>query len=204
MSTASTTKPLAIGFGSAGMLLSPDEYDAIRDYDQQYRYELVHGVLVVNPIPSQGESDPNEELGRLLRIYREDHPSGHVLDRTLSEQYVRTHDSRRRADRVLWIGLGRRPDVKQDVPTIVVEFVSPSRRDHLRDYVEKRHEYLALGVAEYWIINRFQRNMTVYRQNDPPEQTVAENQTYHCPLLPGFELPLQRLLAIADEWGESE
>jgi hypothetical protein len=39
--------------------------------------------------------------------------------------------------------------------------------------------------------------MTVFRGLEE-ELTVAEGQTYATPLLPGFELPLGRLLAIAD------
>jgi Uma2 family endonuclease len=153
----------------------------------------------VNPIPSEAEGDPNEELGHLLRLYRDQHPEGRSLDKTLTERYIRTHDSRRRADRVIWAGLGRRPDPKVDVPAIAVEFVSRSRRDWRRDYEEKRGEYLAIGVAEYWIIDRFRRTLTVYRLQD--EQVIHEAETYRTGLLPGFELPLAHLLALADEWG---
>jgi len=44
--------------------------------------------------------------------------------------------------------------------------------------------------------------MTVYH-NSPQgsiELVVAEQETYQTPLLPGFELPLARLLAVADRW----
>jgi Uma2 family endonuclease len=58
-------------------------------------------------------------------------------------------DGRRRADRVIWASLGRRPDLEHDVPTIVAEFVSTSRHDRYRDYEERRLQYLDLGVKEY-------------------------------------------------------
>jgi hypothetical protein len=32
------------------------------------------------------------------------------------------------------------------------------------------------------------------------ERTVAEHEVYETPLLPGFALPLARILAAADEW----
>ena len=32
------------------------------------------------------------------------------------------------------------------------------------------------------------------------EQVVKEGETYTTPRLPGFELPLNRLLAVADKW----
>jgi hypothetical protein len=45
--------------------------------------------------------------------------------------------------------------------------------------------------------------MSVYRNS--PQQSieviVTEQETYQTPLLPGFELPLLRLLAVADRWG---
>ena len=48
---------------------------------------------------------------------------------------------------------GRQPDEETDIPTIAIEYVSQGKRDWLRDYEEKRREYLALGVAEYWVVD---------------------------------------------------
>ncbi len=195
-----------IGLACAGIHMTPEEFDGITDYDDLYRYELIHGVLVVNPIPLESEAGPNELLGRLLGNYQEQHPQGASLDATLPERFVYIQESRRRADRVIWAGLGRQPKPKEDVPTIVVEFVSAGKRSYVRDYVEKRHDYLGIGVVEYWIIDRFRRTMTVFREGpaDAAEQVVTENETYITPLLPGFQLPLARLLAVADVWKPTE
>jgi hypothetical protein len=94
------------------------------------------------------------------------------------------------------------PDTKVDVPAVVVEFVSGGRRDMVRDYERKRDEYLDAGVVEYWIIDRFRRMMTVYRAGvcGPTVEHVLEASTYRTALMPGFELPLARLLARADAW----
>ncbi len=202
MSTSRVKTKPRISASSAGIQMTPEEFDAVTNYDDRYRYELVHGVLIVSPFASIGERDPNGELDFLLRLYKEQHPQGAALDATVMEQYIETHDSRRRADRVIWAGLGRQPDPEADVPTIAVEFVSRGKRDWVRDYEEKRREYLALGIAEYWIIDRFRRTMTVFR-NRPgaeAEQVVQETETYRTETLPGFELPLARLLAVADKW----
>jgi Uma2 family endonuclease len=197
-----TDSPPVLGPDSAGMLLTPEEFDEITDCDDGYRYELIRGVLVVAPVPSEAEASPNDELGAMLRQYQREHPQGAALDETIPERYVRTSIGRRRADRVVWTRLNRRPDPATDVPAIVAEFVSPSRRDRRRDYEEKRREYQEAGVVEYWIIDRFVRQMTVYRNapEGPSEIAVAEAETYQTPLLPGFELPLARLLAAADRW----
>jgi len=187
---------------SNGMLMTPEEFDAVTDVDDRYVYELVRGVVIVSPPPGEGERDPNGELDYLFRRYKEKHPQGSLLDATLAEQYVYLSDSRRRADRVVWIGLGRVPVTTRDVPSIVVEFVSKRARDRARDYQVKRDEYRNLGVQEYWVIDRYSRTMTVFRQPsaEPSELVVSEGDVYRTPLLPGFELPLKRLFELADRW----
>jgi Uma2 family endonuclease len=178
------------------MLMAPDDFDVAEGWDPSYSYELIHGVLVVSPPPSETERDPNEELGFLLREYQYNRPEGAIIDKTLPEQYIHLPDGRRRADRAVWIDLGGAPNPRTDVPAIVVEFVSSRKRDRVRDYEEKIRQYLEIGILEYWIIDRFNRTLTVNRklQDGPSETVVQEDQTYRTPLLPSFELPLARLL----------
>ena len=199
---APKTKRLRLGRSSNGMLMTSEEFDAVTDYDDRYVYELIHGVLIVSPTPGEAERDPNGELEFLLRLYQLTHAQGTILDKTLAEQYLPLPDGRRRADRVIWIGLGRVPDSRVDIPAIVAEFVSKRKRDRVRDYEEKRREYQALGVLEYWVIDRFDRTMTVFKNipGESPEVIVKADETYRTSLLPGFELPLARLLKVADDW----
>jgi hypothetical protein len=49
------------------------------------------------------------------------------------------------------------------------------------------------------VINRFRRAMTVFR-GSASMQVVKEGEVYHTPLMPGFELPLDRLLKRADRY----
>ena len=205
MSALPELDTIVLGLEHNGIHLTPLEFDAITEYDEDYQYELIRGVLVVNPVAAAGERGPNDLLGHWLWTYRESHPQGHQVDETLTEEYIRIGDTRRRADRVVWIGLGRQPDREVDVPAIAIEFVSPGRRSWRRDYIEKRDEYIAAGVVEYWVIDRFDRTMTVFRKkNDATEEEViAEQDVYRPQLLPGFELPLARLLAVADRWSDA-
>lgn len=198
MSTAH--EPLVIGPELNGTLMTSEEFDFAEDWNENFRYELINGVLIASPPADVAERGPNEELGRLLRNYQADHPQGHALDYTVTEQMIRTRkQNRRRADRVIWAGLGRIPDTDLDVPQIVVEFVSPGRVSRKRDYVEKRAEYSKIGVREYWIIDRFQREMTVIRFG-VRERTilVGGKEVYESSLLPGFKLPLVTLLNESD------
>lgn len=202
MKTTPLQTAIRLGRRSSGMVLTPAEFDAVTNYDERFRYELIHGVVIVSPMESEASSDPNEQLGHWLRQYQESNPQGKALDKTLPQRYIRLNGSRRLADRVIWCGLGRLPDPDKDIPTIAVEFVSRRKRDRLRDYEEKRRDYLAVGVKEYWIIDPHQRIMTVCqkRRGKPTDRIVKEHETYRTDLLPGFELALAPLLALADQW----
>lgn len=190
----------------AGIPMSLDEFEAA-DFERGYRYELIHGVLIVTPPPLVEERDSNEELGYWLRTYKEHHPEGKALDLTVPEEHLRTPQQYRVCDRAIWVGLGRRPrtrgvPARRDVPAIVVEFPSSRPADMRRDYEEKKIEYRDLKVREYWIIDRFRRTMTVYfwRGSRWTKRTLSERETYSTPLLPGFELPLATLFAVSDKY----
>ncbi len=201
MSQALTrVRRLRLGPRAAGSPLTLDEFDHAR-FKEGWRYELINGVLVVSPIPSLNERDPNDELGYSLRSYGETHPQGSALDLTVPEQTVETKQQRRRADRVIWAGLGRLPE-EGEPPTVVVEFVSAGKVNLERDYVSKRTEYREIGVKEYWIIDRFTKTLTVHRFAEPQDQqlVISSTQTYETPLLPGYVLPLAQLLKLADRW----
>ena len=118
----------------------------------------------------------------------------------MPQQYVRTSSGRRLADRLIWTGLGHFPNLDEDLPKIAVEFVSGSKRDQQRDYVDKRAEYRDARIAEYWIVDRFKRIMTVI-VNGPDgdsEKVIKEGETYESSHLPGFHVPLAVLLKAAD------
>lgn len=210
MTSAATTSarkkgsaPVSCGPDSAGVRLTLREFDGA-DFEEDWRYELINGVLVVSPIPSEEERSPNDELGYMLRHYRDHHPQGSALNETLTEQTVQTKRNRRRADRVIWAGLGRRPRRKEK-PAIIAEFVSPGKRNRERDYEFKRDEFLEIRVSEYWIIDRFERITSVFSKHGGRvrKRVINENEVYTTPLLPGFELPLAKLLAQSDAWKES-
>lgn len=199
--------PVAVAKGPAhrygpndnGILMTRREFDRGR-FVEGWRYELVNGILIVSKIPLPNERDPNDELGYMLRFYKETHPEGRSLDATLPEHEIATGQNRRRVDRAIWAGLGRLPR-RREKPTIAVEFASAGRRNWERDYLAKRDEYMAIDIQEYWIIDRFQRTMTVFVQRGR-KRVLREDQTYRTDLLPGFELPLAKLFALADRWPE--
>ena len=187
--------------------MSPDEFDTITHYDDCFHYELIWGVLVVTPMSSRSERSAIQRLGYWLQTYQYEHPLGGCLVDTIYNECLRTRDNRRRADRVIWVvHSGIRPVANTDIPTIVVEFVAPGKAAWRRDYIEKRDEYLEAGVVEYWVIDRFTRQLSVFtlEAGKPTERVVDEPDVYRPDLLPGFELPLAELLAAADKWGQTD
>jgi Uma2 family endonuclease len=155
-------------------------------------------VLIVNPPPGYGELRPNDKLGAWLSAYEESEAGRFVC--TIPEAEIRVGAGRRRPDRAIWIGNDRIPDPYNDVPAILIEFVSQRRRDRLRDFEVKRDEYRAIGVKEYWVFDRFQRRLTVHRFFPDRLETVVatESDVYSTDLLPGFVLSVGRLQAEAD------
>ncbi len=189
-----------------GILMTPEEFDNATDWDPEFSYELINGVLIVTPSPSPGECAPSDLLAQLLLNYRENHPEGGQLNLTLPEHTLAAGENRRRSDRVIWCGLDRDPDVGQDVPAIIIEIVSADRRDRQRDHETRRNEYAQNGVREYWIIDRFQRRAMVVRfgEKGGTETVLSEADVLATPLLPGFELPLGRLFAVANRFTRRE
>lgn len=195
---------LRLGPRSAGLLLTPAEFDRAR-FEEGWRYELINGVLVVSPTPSRQDRHPNDYLGHCLWTYREQHPQGSALDLSLPEEEIETRQGqdRRRMDRAIWAGLGRDPE-EGEVPTIAVEFVSEGKVNQDRDYVVKRAEYREVGVRQYWVIDRFKRILTCYDLGGEKDdvRVIPEGQTFESPVLPGFVLDLKLLLAFADRWAK--
>jgi Uma2 family endonuclease len=205
MATATMSKaPRLYGPGSNGIVMTPRQFDRA-DFERGFRYELLNGVLIVSPAPLENQRDPNDELGYLLRRYQSDHPQGSSMDATLPEHTIRIGANRRVADRAIWTGLGRLPR-RGDAPTIVIEFVSAGKRSIERDYETKRAEYLGCGVKEYCIFDRCDRTLTVYpaRGRRGRKRVWRAEQSWTSDQLPGFELPLARLLALAERWPAEE
>ena len=57
-------------------------------------------------------------------------------------------------------------------------------------------------MKEYWIIDRFSKTMTVciFADERDQELVIPADQTYATTLLPGYELPLGKLIELANRW----
>ena len=140
--------------------LTLEEYLAYDD-GTGARYELVDGVLVEMPT----ESPINKTIVMFLVSYflRMGIPYyrlaiGHQLEVTSEKASAREPDlvvhSEESANAILQDG--RLLRLGMPTPDLIVEVVSSSDTDpksRERDYVEKRQEYAARKVPEYWIVD---------------------------------------------------
>lgn len=78
-------------------------------------------------------------------------------------------------------------------PSLAAEVVS-ARSAH-RDYVVKRVEYLAFGLAEHWIVDFHRRRLSLLSRRDDAwhEQVLAGPQRIASVVLPGLATPVDDL-----------
>ena len=182
---------LRLGPDDAGRLVSAAEF-ANMEFVEPFRYERVHGRLVVMSPAGPDHRFVSRPFRRDLAAYWKDHLS--VVEDVDVEGWVATSpDDDRLPDICVYlVGDDAERSVPHRVPALVFEFVSQSRSDQERDYIHKRDEYHAVGVKEYVIVDRFKRSVLVltWQPDDYAERTLTEHELYSTPLLPGLAIPL--------------
>ncbi len=155
-----TTSALRIGPADHGRLMTLDEFlDA--EETPGYRYELARGVLEVTEVPNDPHGQVVANLYRMIARHDVEHPRR-------IQRFGGAGEFR------LWLpGMisGRNPDVAvilrgapkdyrgRRIPALAIEVVS--RGGEARDYETKRQEYLAYGLAEYWVVDPNAKSVTV-------------------------------------------
>jgi Uma2 family endonuclease len=155
------------------MIITPQvQMMSLEDYfnyddDTDTRYELEDGELLIMP----PESDQNLRIASFLLVYFAQQGIPFYRLRIGTEIVVSgTRTTVRLPDLMvlteeLAIALesASRSTVTMDMPPpqLVVEVVSPGKKNADRDYRYKRSQYQARGIAEYWIIDPIQQRITV-------------------------------------------
>ncbi len=96
---------------------------------------------------------------------------------------------------VIWISHERRSQLIDasghltGAPELIVEVLSSSEKDKKRDRETKLKLYSVQGVSEYWIMDREQQLIEVYRRENgllKKAMTLFKGDQLTSPLLPGF------------------
>lgn len=82
-------------------------------------------------------------------------------------------------------------DYLETIPELVVEV--RSKNDTWREIADKNQEYFDAGVQLVWVIDDDARTVTSC-QNGQPDWTFRGTDTLTCHLIPGFSLPVSKLL----------
>lgn len=159
--------------------IKPLDFEAYLAYDNgnDGRYELLdNGELIELP----RENDINVNLAMDLYEYLKQSVSRRLIRMNATALEVRPMSVRLPNGRTRQVRrMSRIPDLMvltqkgaeqisgdysgvsldQDNPQLVAEFVSESNSDE--DYTDKRAQYEARGIPEYWIVDRHQKVVTV-------------------------------------------
>src|SRR5581483_8351716 len=137
------------------------------EVQEGYTYELGRGVIVVSEVPNLPHFLQVNAIRYQLSSYEVTHP-GRIFAIAAGRDcklLAWDFESERHPDlsvyktpppgtnRTTWRGW---------VPELVIEVVS--RGSANRDYEEKREEYLAVGVKEYWIFDAEREEMLVLKR----------------------------------------
>jgi len=210
MATAEQPRTV-LGPADHGRRMTLDEFtDA--DWTEGWLYELARGVVVVTQVPGPDHGMIVRRTARLFDRYDEAHPGLIQYLAGGGECRLRLPgmQSDRHPDQAIYL----RPRPKGPrvwerwAPDLIVEIVS--KRGEERDYVEKREEYLRIGVTEYWIVDPETRKLHVLRRlGDVWEAVIlGDADLLRTHLLPGLEVHVGELLGDepiddADEVGEA-
>ena len=167
-------------------------YESYLKTPDDERYELLDGMLVMEPAPLTTHQYVLGNLHHAVRSFLDEHNLGEVYisptDVVLSDTNVMQPD-------LLFVSAERAHIVTreniQGAPELVVEVLSPSTAE--RDKTLKLDLYARHGVKEYWLVDPNAKTVMVLLLGEHGFETVGtygEGQTLTSPTLAGFSLNL--------------
>ncbi|HUE16069.1 MAG TPA: Uma2 family endonuclease [Planctomycetaceae bacterium] len=197
------TKP-RIGPLDHGRRMSLKKFEPIA-IEEGYIYELARGTIVVSDVPNYPHMMRVAAIRNHLVYYKQANPRSifQVLGTMECKLLIWDLESERHPDIAVYLVP---PSVKKGrqmwtrwVPELVIEVVSLGSVD--RDYIEKREEYWALGVKEYWIVDARRQQILVLRRGRSQwiQKELKRGDTLETKLLPGFKLACDEIFDAAGE-----
>ncbi|MFZ5634589.1 MAG: Uma2 family endonuclease [Bacillota bacterium] len=184
--------------GSTSSPVPPQKHYTYEDYlnlDDDQRYELIGGELIVVPRPKLKHQKTAYRLFGLLENFIQQKGIGDVygeVDVLMGGQVV--------APDVLFISKERLCIIGetsiQGAPDLVVEVLSQSTRK--LDRTKKTLLYLTHGVREYWLVDPEIQTVEVFQAGKDRWELAGvydEKETLTSPLLPGLEIDLKKVFA---------
>jgi Uma2 family endonuclease len=183
---------IKVGPADHGRPMSLADFDHA-EVQEGYLYELGRGIIVVSDVPKRRHLLQVLEIRKTLTAYQLANPNRIYAICTGSEckLLISRYESERHPDLAVYKTL-LPPEEGDDlwstwIPELVIEVISPG--SELRDYQEKREEYLAFGVHEYWIFDADKQEMLVLQRVGGRwrEKVVRPPEIYQTRVLPGLQ-----------------
>jgi len=191
----------SIGPSDNGRRMSLAEFDQTEG-QEGYLYELGRGVVTVVDVPNRRHLAQVDAARLQIDAYRLGHPGKIYSVAGGSDCKILLADlqTERHPDLAVYMTA---PSDEADlwrkwIPEIVIEVVSPGSED--RDYTQKREEYLAFGVTEYWILDADRGELLVLRRSRGQwrEEIIRPPNEHRTKLLPGFHFDCGDVFRAAD------
>ncbi|MGK7926907.1 MAG: Uma2 family endonuclease [Spirulina sp.] len=166
--------------------------------DNGNRYEIIDGELFVTRAPHWNHQDIAGAIYAELRSWSQHQGSGQAA----FAPGIIFSDTDNVIPDVVWVSNESLKNLLDDAghltgaPELVVEVLSLSEVDKKRDRETKVKLYSVQGVLEYWIADREQRLIEVYRREAgqlKKAMTLYQSDYLTSPLLEGFSFHLESL-----------
>ena len=174
-------------------LLTVNDLLALPDDDN--RYELIDGDLLVSRAPHIDHQHMLMNLGFSFKVYLERNPIGRIVP----EVGVIFDEHNAAIPDLVFITNERYGEIVREgkliaAPDLAIGILSIG--DEARDRNLKLRLYGKFGVKEYWIVDRVARTVDVYllgEQGLKSVGTFGETNTLESALLPDFALPVAKV-----------
>lgn len=165
--------------------------------DDDNRYELFEGEIFVSRAPGLPHQTVLANLLTLIRNFLARKPVGKIwptpgvildnFNAAIPDLVFVTNEH------LEAIASG---DKVTGAPDLVIEVISEGAENERRDKTVKRQAYSKFGVQEYWIVDRYQHTIEVYRLVESQLElvtTLTNNDQLTTPLMPGFTCLLSQV-----------
>jgi Uma2 family endonuclease len=181
---------------STGKLLTAEEFEQLSDDGRLY--EPIDGELREIPQLTMWQGEVEVNLAMRLHTYVRGRALGCVsIGKVVF--IVRRDPDRVRAADIAFLrqervpSLEARQHIMEVIPDLVVEILSKS--DTIEEISDKIDNWLGAGVQMLWIVDPFQRAVTIYQPGCDPMMLGAHGFLDGDPVVPGFRCPVAEIFA---------
>jgi Uma2 family endonuclease len=176
-------------------ILTVADLDLMPDDDN--RYELFEGEVFVSRAPGL----PHQRVLTNLLVLFELHLKKHPLARVWPNPGVIFDNFNAAIPDIVIVSNEHIEAIASGekvtgAPDLVIEIVSPGVENERRDRTVKRQAYSKFGVREYWVVDRYQQTIEIYRLAEGQlmlATTLATNNQLSTPLLPEFTVQVGQI-----------